>query len=219
MIDLKHTFAAILAAALATSALAQTTDAPAADPAPADAVTTDAPAAGAPAAASGLSLGEEVTDVGQNYTREEFDAWQLNCMKVEAGKPEPCQLYQLLKDADGNSVAEINIVALKPGGDAVMGATIITPLETLLTENLTISIDGSKAKRYPFTFCAAIGCIARVGFTTGELDGFKKGAKATVSVVPVAAPDKKVEVAISLTGFTAGYDAVTKANAGAPATP
>jgi invasion protein IalB len=223
MIDLKLTLALILTAALSTAATAQTTGTPATDPAPADAATTDAPAADSATtekpADNGLSLGQEVTDVGQNYTREPFDQWQLNCMRVEAGKPEPCQLYQLLKDSAGNSVAEINIVALKPGQDAVMGATIITPLETLLTENLTIAIDGSKAKRYPFTFCAAIGCIARVGFTAGELDGFKKGAKATISVVPVAAPDKKVEVSISLKGFTAGFEAVTKANAESAPTP
>ena len=99
-----------------------------------------------------------------------------------------------------------------------MGATIITPLETLLTENLTIAVDGAKAMRYPFTFCAAIGCVARVGFVAAEVDGFKKGSKATVSIVPVAAPDKKVSVDISLEGFTAGFDAVTAANA-APAAP
>jgi invasion protein IalB len=190
-----------------------------ADPAP-DAPATDAPATDTPAEPTpdpnALSLGEEVAAGPTVYTKEEFGPWQLNCEEAFGDRPESCQLYQLLKDANGTSVAEISVVALPPGQDAVMGATIITPLETLLTENLTIAVDGAKAKRYPFTFCAAIGCIARVGFVAAEVDAFRKGSKATVSIVPVAAPDKKVSVDISLEKFTAGFEAVTAANA-APA--
>ena len=44
--------------------------------------------------------------------------------------------------------------------------------------------------------------------TADEVAGFKKGAKATMTIVPAAAPDQKVALDISLKGFTAGYDAV-----------
>ncbi len=212
-------FSALLA--LALPAVAQTTDpaaAPATPPvvAPAtDAPATDAPATGAPpadAAADGFSTGQPVDGIGSTYTRESFEDWSLNCVRVEAGKQEPCQIYQLLKDDKGTPVAEINIVGLAPGGDALAGATIVTPLETLLTEALTLQVDTAQAKRYPFTFCAAIGCIARVGFTEADLAAFKKGNKATISVVPVAAPAQKVTVAVSLKGFTAAFDAVNAAN-------
>jgi invasion protein IalB len=94
----------------------------------------------------------------------------------------------------------------------VAGATIITPLETLLTANITVKIDTNKPKVYPFTFCSGIGCVARIGFTQGELDALKKGAKATMIIVPVAAPDQTVNLDISLKGFTAGFDAVSKEN-------
>jgi invasion protein IalB len=123
---------------------------------------------------------------------------------------DPCQLYQLLKDAQGTSVAEISLFPLPPGQQAIAGATIVAPLETLLTEQLTLAVDGATPKRYPFTWCAPLGCIARVGFTQAEIDGFKKGAKATMTIVPVAAPDQKVVLDISLKGFTAGFDAVAK---------
>jgi invasion protein IalB len=202
-----------LGAMLATGiAGAQTTD-PAPEAPATDAPATDAPATDAPADpnAEGLSLGEDVTGIGTTYTRETLGDWALNCVRVPEGQQEPCQLYQLLKDAQGVAVAEINIVPLQGGGEAVTGATIITPLETLLTEQLTIAVDGGQTKRYPFTFCAAIGCIARVGFTADDLASFKKGNKATLSVVPVAAPDQKVNVDVSLKGFTAAYDAVIAA--------
>lgn len=176
-----------------------------------------APAADA-AADAGLNMGadpnapvapptQETAEVGQTYLMANFEKWEQRCNKAEDGS-DPCQLYQLLFDSSNNSVAEISMFPLPAGGKAAAGATIIAPLETLLTANLMLTIDTSKPKVYPFTFCGQVGCIARVGFTAEEVAQFKKGAKATMTIVPAAAPDQKVELDISLKGFTAGYDAV-----------
>lgn len=198
--------AALALSALLTAApvVAQET----ATEAPADApavVTGDAPSA------DGLSMGAELAPeeggVGSTYMAAQFELWEQRCIKTEDGS-DPCQLYQLLKDAQGGNLAEISLFALPPGGQAAAGATIVVPLETLLTANLTLAIDGGKAKIYPYTFCAQIGCIARVGFTAEEIAQFKKGAKAVLTLVPAVAPDQKVTADISLKGFTAGYDAV-----------
>jgi invasion protein IalB len=118
----------------------------------------------------------------------------------------------LLKDGGDNAVAEISMFGLPAGQQAVAGATVIAPLETLLTADLTLSVDAGKARKYPFSWCSPIGCVARIGFTQEELDGFKKGNEATITIVPVVAPDQKVELKVSLAGFTAGYDSVNKAN-------
>lgn len=191
-----------LALALAVPAVAQETAAPAAPEAG-----TAAPAE-APAEATAAADG-----VGEPYVAETFDAWQLRCIRTEDGS-DPCQLYQLLKEKDSDKpISEISLVALADDGEAVAGATIITPLETLLTQQLNITVDGGKTKRYPFTFCTEVGCVARVGFTKEDIDGFKKGSVATISVVPVADPSRTVDVDISLKGFTAGFEAVAKANA------
>ena len=141
------------------------------------------------------------------YIKSTHGDWQLRCIRASDGS-DPCELYQLLKDAKGNSVAEVTMLGLPDGGQAVAGVTIIVPLETLLTKELTIAIDANPAKHYPFTFCAAIGCFARIGLTGDEIATMKKGNKATVSVVPVAAPDKVVSVDISLKGFTDAFTAV-----------
>jgi invasion protein IalB len=163
------------------------------------------------------SLGTPVSEgPGSEYVKESFDAWDLRCIRSQDGK-DPCQLYQLLKDAQGGGVAEISIIPLPPGGKAVAGATIVTPLETLLTEQVTLGLDGAEAKKYPFTFCTAAGCVARVGFTADEIAAFKKGAKAVMTIVPLAAPDQKVNLDVSLKGFTAGFDAVSKVTGAAEA--
>ncbi len=161
-------------------------------------------------AAGGLSLGEPVGDepqVGQTYTIGEYTDWELRCIKAAEGQ-DPCQLYQLLVDADGNAVAEFTIFPLPEGGQAAAGATVITPLETLLTAQLRISVDGGQARRYPYAFCSQIGCFSRLGFTAPEIDAFKAGNTATVAITPAAAPDETVALTLSLAGFTAGFEAV-----------
>lgn len=198
--------ALLLASSAAPGAWAQDATTPPA------AESTEAPVADAPTA-PGLSMGTEVDPdgLGSSYLQANFDAWEQRCIRTEDGS-DPCQLYQLLKDTEGNPVAEFSMFNLPAGGEAVAGATLIVPLETLLTENLLMAIDGTKAKVYPFTFCSTIGCVSRIGFTAAEVEQFKKGAKAVITIVPVVAPDQRVTVELSLKGFTAGYTAVSATN-------
>ena len=173
-----------------------------------------APAAEAPAAPDALPLGKEEKPAdgpGTTYTAATFDDWQQRCVKTADGQ-DPCQMYQLLKDSDGNSVAEISMFALPDGQKAAAGATVIAPLETLLTANLSLKIDTAKPKLYPFTACSRLGCFSRLGFTQEDVDAFKKGNKAVLTIVPAVAPDQQVGLEVSLKGFTAAYDAVKTAN-------
>jgi len=159
-------------------------------------------------AVEGLEMGTPVEDgpvEGQPYIREVFGDWALRCINLAEG-PEPCELYQLLLDADSNPVAEISMFPLPPGGQAAAGANIVAPLETLLTEQLTLAVDGGTPRRYPFSFCNAGGCVARVGFSAEDVLAFKRGNSATIRIVPAIAPEEEVLLTISLTGFTAGFD-------------
>ncbi|MDB5666247.1 invasion associated locus B family protein [Cypionkella sp.] len=216
MTALPRTLAFSFALAFAGSTFAafaqEATPAAPAAPAPTTTVDTTAPAA------DDLSMGvenntppapltQETAAEGQIYQLAAFDSWSQRCTKMKDGS-DPCELYQLLKDKEGTNVAEISMFPLPAGAKAASGATIIAPLETLLTANLVVAVDTSKPKVYPFTFCAQLGCVARVGFTAEEIAQFKKGSKATITIVPAAAPDQKVDLDVSLKGFTAGYDAV-----------
>lgn len=176
---------------------------------PEEAATTSEAATAEPG--SDLSMGQsEANQTPEPYFKQEFGdgGWKLRCFKVTEGE-EPCELYQLLKDDQGTEVAEVALFRLPEGGQAVAGATITVPLETLLTAQLTVAVDGGKGKRYPFSFCSPVGCYARIGFTADDIATFKKGAKATLTLVPAPAPDKKVVLPMSLKGFTAGYAAAS----------
>jgi invasion protein IalB len=197
--------------AMMSAAIAQTTETPAVETPPA------ADAAGP----SDLSMGvdpnaptlptQAEAAVGSTYLAASFDKWEQRCVKTADGA-DPCQLYQLLLDKDGNSVAEISLFDLPAGGQAVAGASFMAPLETLLTANLKITVDTGKTRIYPFAYCTKVGCVARIGFTAEELAAFKKGVSGVLTIVPAAAPDKSVDLELTLKGFTAGFEAVAAAN-------
>ena len=88
--------------------------------------------------------------VGQTYVVKQEGDWQIRCVKVEEG-PEPCHMYQLVKDSEGNPVAEMNISHLPGGGAAVAGANVITPLGTLLLNQMIFKIDENEGKAYAST--------------------------------------------------------------------
>lgn len=206
--------------AFGSTAMAQDTNTPATDTPAEGSTATEAPAEGGDAPAEGqdqqqktpdLDMGQEVVDPnapGTPYVKEKIGDWEMRCVKVEEGQKEPCKLFQLLQDDKGNSIAEFNLVVLPKGGQAVAGVTAIVPLETLLTKQLTISVDGGAKKRYAFRFCGQAGCYAQIGLSNADVATYKRGAKGTLSIVPAFAPDKTISVDISLSGFTKAYEAL-----------
>lgn len=158
---------------------------------------------------SGAPVDTEGNQLGTPYVRETTGDWELRCVRTETPDNDPCQLYQLLADGAGNAVSEVTVFRLPETNEMVAGATIIVPLETLLTAQLTMAVDGENAKRYPFSFCNEVGCYARLGLTQAEVDALKRGAVAQVQIRPFAAPEQTVTVEMSLNGFTAGFDLVT----------
>jgi invasion protein IalB len=161
-----------------------------------------------------LSLGEDANASpapGQPYVAEKIGDWDLRCIKSDA-ETDPCQMYQLLVDANETPIAEVSLFRLPDGGRAEAGATVVVPLETALQQQLTIVVDSGSARRYPFAFCNRVGCYARIGLTSEDVSAFKRGNAATVSIVPMGAPDQKVEVKMSLTGFTAAFGKVSVLN-------
>jgi invasion protein IalB len=158
-----------------------------------------------------LSLGEDAEGeaaMGKPYTKKEIGSWEMRCIKTEE-EVDPCQMYQLLADGEGAPVAEVSLFRLPEGGKAKAGATVVVPLETALPAQMTLSVDGGKARRYPYAFCNPVGCYVRMGLTDADIAAFKRGKEAVITIVPALAPDQKVNLALSLDGFTASYDEVS----------
>lgn len=169
----------------------------------------EAPATDEPAAEEATA--SEPTDPadlqpGAYYVRSTHSDWTIRCIKADEGQPDPCELYQLLKDDQGNSVAEVTMIPLNQG-EAAAGATIVAPLETDLVRGLGLKVDSAAQRGFPFNFCAPVGCVSRMGFDDSGLAGLKRGNVATVSLLPFGAdPENPVELPMSLSGFTAAFD-------------
>ena len=164
----------------------------------------DAPAAAAPAAPAANAEPQ----VGQYYVKETHQDWTTRCLKAEQGK-DPCELYQLLKDAEGNSVAEMTMIPLR-NSDVAAGATLVAPLETDLIQGLGFAVGRAEPRGYPFNFCAPVGCVSRMGFTQAELDAMKRGSAATLTLLPFGGDrENPVRLTLSLSGFTAAINALS----------
>lgn len=213
MSKLLYTLPLIAALGLGTTALAQesetTGEAAAAEAGVATESTTAEVAAESDAAelVSELDMGQEVSE-DPTYIKETYGEWQLKCFRSEA-EEDPCQMFQLLKEEAGNPIAEFSIFPLPDQAQAAAGATIVVPLGTLLSEGIKMSVDGGQVKSYTFSFCSIVGCYARVGLTQADIDVFKRGASANLQIVPAQAPDQKVNITASLTGFTAAFENAT----------
>ena len=140
------------------------------------------------------------------YVRETHGAWEVRCVKLADN--ETCTLYQLLKDKNDISVAEINVEVLPLGNQASAGITLITPLGTSLAAQLGWHIDDEKIRQYPYGWCEQSGCVARFGLTEEDVTSMKKGANGKVYVVSIATPNEPFELNLSLTGFTAAWNSV-----------
>ena len=146
--------------------------------------------------------------IGEGYLREKYGEWELRCIKAEVMKDEECRVFNFLVDQDGNTIAQLDMQVLSAGGKAVAGVDIATPLGSLLTAQVVLKIDAGKAKRYPYTWCDQQGCYARFGMTQEEIEAMKRGAKANVIISSVAAPDQPLSMDLSLSGFTAVWNAI-----------
>jgi len=144
--------------------------------------------------------------VGQIYVVKKEGDWQVRCVKVAEG-PEPCHAYQLIHDDQGNAVAEINVVHLPGGGAVVAGANVITPLGTLLQNQMVFAINGSEPKSYPYQWCEVAGCIAQMSLTGLDLEALKSGKAATITISSIGG-DAAVVLPVSLNGFSATFSAV-----------
>lgn len=178
----------------------QTGDAPAEAPAQADVPLNPV---------TGLDTGRPVENENAPYIKETHGDWSLRCFPAPEGQEDLCQMYQLLTEEAGNPVAEFTLYRLGGAGQVVAGATLAVPLGTLLTEEIKISIDGGKAKSYAYSFCTVAGCFSRIGLTQADVDALKAGAQATIAIVPAQAPDQTVRIDMSLSGFTAAFDAAS----------
>ncbi|MEM7296198.1 MAG: invasion associated locus B family protein [Pseudomonadota bacterium] len=161
-------------------------------------------------AAPDAPQGREDIPLGAEYDIESYGDWTVRCLRVE-GNQDPCSLYQLMRNVESSPIAEVSLFPLfSDDSEAIAAAVFTVPLETFLRVGLTLSVDGDEIRRYPYEFCNEAGCVARVGLTQADVDAFRRGSKGVLTLVPASSRETEVKVVMSLSGFTAGFDALSE---------
>ncbi|MBY6200353.1 invasion associated locus B family protein [Maritalea mobilis] len=173
-------------------------------------------AAGLLAVTSPAAIAQERSEVepGEAYIAAEHSDWDVRCIRSgEDAIPERCEMFQLLRDPDGNAVAVFRVNApLNPTEGHVASAMFMTPIETFLPPGLRLRVDDGEPGAVPFAMCDASGCMARVQMDQETVDMFQAGGDATIQLFALVRDGSgdiggaPVELTASLRGFTAAYD-------------
>lgn len=145
---------------------------------------------------------EAAIPVGQHYLAKTYRDWQRICVKTDGGE-DPCHIYQLIKNKDNLPIGEITLLKVSEPEGVSAAATILTPLGTLLTSKLVLTLDDGTKGDYPFSWCDKRGCYARAAFTDDEVFSMKKGRSGTIKIETVSAPGEALTLPVSFLGFTA----------------
>ncbi|MDX1444043.1 MAG: invasion associated locus B family protein [Gammaproteobacteria bacterium] len=152
--------------------------------------------------------------------RDNFGDWGYVCQapENEAGdvdeSKESCNLFQtaLLNNSQGegelpeDGARQQRLLLTRVGyiGDNERPVLLVTaPLGILLTQGITVSVDGlEEPARFAVQRCDAGGCLAYTAMNEEIVSAFKKGTKAQVTFYD---PQRRaINVPLSLKGFTKG---------------
>ena len=147
------------------------------------------------------------SSAGQIYEQAAHKDWKILCVNSGQEK-DPCHMYQLLRDQGGHPTAEIAIHRVYGEEGISAAATVLTPLETLLTANLEFQFDAQSVSTYPFAWCHQRGCNVRIALTDDDIISMKKFDAGKIRIETISNPGSKIEVEVSYLGFTAAFVAL-----------
>ncbi|MGM0583741.1 MAG: invasion associated locus B family protein [Pseudomonadota bacterium] len=134
--------------------------------------------------------------------------WEVACVDGEA----PCIMRQV-GSTEGQEVMEVSLRRIEAQQtqqgtvEAVMDIRV--PLGVLLREGVSIQIDDGEAQRGAFSICVPNGCLMREPLPNAFVTQLKRGITAKTSFALARnGESQRLEVPISLNGFTAAYDSL-----------
>ena len=149
------------------------------------------------------------TQKPQPYIKETNKDWNLKCIAPK-NSIERCEANQIIVNDKKQPVAEISIFKLSDNQVAEAAATIIVPLETILSEGLILAIQDLEPKKYQFKFCNHLGCYSQIGLIKEEVEALKNKERASIYLKHISSGDQQVIIPISLDGFMKTFSGVMK---------
>jgi invasion protein IalB len=107
-----------------------------------------------------------------------------------------------------NIALTLVLVRAAQQGKSLTMMRVMAPIGVFLPTGVALEIDGAAVGRVPFTRCMPAVCIANAEASAPTLDKLEKGSKANFIIYE--APGLGITMQLSLKGFTAGLDALSK---------
>lgn len=152
---------------------------------------------------SALSFASFPANAQQSQTP--YGDWNMRCETPPGAQGPQCALMQYVV-AESRSNVGLSVIMLKTADGKAKLLRIITPLGVLLPSGLGLKIDDADIGRAGFVRCVAEGCLAEVIMEDELLNKLRRGQQATFIVF--VSPEDGIGIPISLSGFSAGYDAL-----------
>lgn len=137
-----------------------------------------------------------------NVETTQYDDWEVRCLKSNA---DDCLMNQLVNNpSSGTPIMRVAMKYQPDSAAALMAFTL--PLGTHLAPGLSVSIPGGKTIRIPYQVCFRNGCQAYLGLKSELMSKMKQGSSFQVALVGPGG--KKINLSVSLMGFTAANNAI-----------
>ncbi len=116
---------------------------------------------------------------------------------------EICNVQYSITADTGQLVTAVNLLSVKGKVNRKI-FQIAVPSGRYIPAGISVSIDGGKANKLPYSICLPSRCLAEVPLSAGLLKALKKGGK--LQLTSINFQNKKSPIEVSLNGFTAAYD-------------
>jgi len=135
----------------------------------------------------------------------QFKDWQRQCERLPAGG-QSCHIVQQVFNPDTGALAMRVQVGFTPQRQPLLLVTL--PLGVALRPGIVMRDDGRGDWPVRFDVCTGDGCRAAEVLDADQLGAMKRGSKAVLTIADLGG--RKIEVPLSLLGFTRGYASISQ---------
>lgn len=145
----------------------------------------------------------------ENVETEQFRDWKVQCGTIPNSGKERCQMSQQVTRGDSGDPVMRMAVGFTPQ-NSQPAAIFQLPLGIVLPKGIALRVDDGEPVRFPIQICVKQGCRADLPLKQNLLEQMKAGRKAYIMARTPRAESGKVELPISLLGFTAAYNRISE---------
>ncbi len=136
----------------------------------------------------------------------QFKDWAVRCAQRDTETKRSCVLFQRIALDSGQTV--LSVTAAYPADSDEAAAVFRLPLGIFLPAGAAMQVDDSEQINLVIQRCDQRGCWASLKLDEKTLGLFKKGRQGRVGFNNTAG--KTIAVPLSLKGFTAGFNQISK---------